>query len=169
MGTTGYFLGVKWPGRKADHSPPSSAEVKEWVELYLHSPNTPSWHGSQLNHGCQLRCLLSSPDSRFLLDCCGCSLILPGSRFLFVYILCSWWIAAVSALITWLTGSLSIVAAVSDLITWLTVLGGLLWMLSYFNWYSFLVSLSLLHGSCWVIVVTMIVAWDHVTHANDRA
>jgi hypothetical protein len=21
-----------------DHSPPSSAEVKEWVELYLHSP-----------------------------------------------------------------------------------------------------------------------------------
>jgi hypothetical protein len=25
-------------GRKADHSPPSSAEVKEWVELYLHSP-----------------------------------------------------------------------------------------------------------------------------------
>jgi hypothetical protein len=25
-------------GREADHSPPSSAEVKEWVELYLHSP-----------------------------------------------------------------------------------------------------------------------------------
>jgi hypothetical protein len=24
-------------GREADHSPPSSAEVKEWVELYLHS------------------------------------------------------------------------------------------------------------------------------------
>jgi hypothetical protein len=22
-------LGVKWPGREADHSPPSSAEVKE--------------------------------------------------------------------------------------------------------------------------------------------
>jgi hypothetical protein len=35
-------------GREADHSPPSSAEVKEWVELYLHSPNTPSWHGAQL-------------------------------------------------------------------------------------------------------------------------
>jgi hypothetical protein len=32
------FLGVKRPGREADHSPPSSAEVKEWVELYLHSP-----------------------------------------------------------------------------------------------------------------------------------
>jgi hypothetical protein len=25
---------------------PSSAEVKEWVELYLHSPNTPSWRGA---------------------------------------------------------------------------------------------------------------------------
>jgi len=35
-------------GREADHSPPSSAEVKEWVELYLHSPNTPSWRGVQL-------------------------------------------------------------------------------------------------------------------------
>jgi hypothetical protein len=31
-------LGVKRPGRKADHSPPYSAEVKECVELYLHSP-----------------------------------------------------------------------------------------------------------------------------------
>jgi hypothetical protein len=36
-------LGVKRPGREADHSLPSSAEVKERVELYLHSPNTPSW------------------------------------------------------------------------------------------------------------------------------
>jgi hypothetical protein len=35
-------------GREADHSPPSSAEVKEWVELYLHSPTTPSWRGAQL-------------------------------------------------------------------------------------------------------------------------
>jgi hypothetical protein len=25
-------------GREADHSPPSSAEVKEWLEPYLHSP-----------------------------------------------------------------------------------------------------------------------------------
>jgi hypothetical protein len=31
-------LEVKQPRREADHSPPSSAEVKEWVELYLHSP-----------------------------------------------------------------------------------------------------------------------------------
>jgi hypothetical protein len=43
-------LGVKRPGREADHSPPSSAEVKEWVELYLHSPNTSSWRGAQLKH-----------------------------------------------------------------------------------------------------------------------
>jgi hypothetical protein len=34
-------LGVMRPGREADHSPPSSSEVKEWVELYIHSPNTP--------------------------------------------------------------------------------------------------------------------------------
>jgi hypothetical protein len=32
-------------GREVDHSPSSSAEVKE---LYLHSPNTPSWRGAQL-------------------------------------------------------------------------------------------------------------------------
>jgi hypothetical protein len=31
-------LGVKWPGCEADHSPQSSTEVKEYVELYLHSP-----------------------------------------------------------------------------------------------------------------------------------
>jgi hypothetical protein len=37
-------------GREADHSPPSSAEVKEWVELYLHSPNRPPWRGAQGEH-----------------------------------------------------------------------------------------------------------------------
>jgi hypothetical protein len=40
-------LGVKLPGRETDHSPPSSAEVNECVMLYLHSPNTPSWRGTQ--------------------------------------------------------------------------------------------------------------------------
>jgi hypothetical protein len=40
------YLGVKRPGREADHSPPFSAEVKECMELYLHSPNTPSWRGA---------------------------------------------------------------------------------------------------------------------------
>jgi hypothetical protein len=43
-------MGVKWQGREADHSPPSSAQVKERVELYIHSPNTPSWRGAQLKH-----------------------------------------------------------------------------------------------------------------------
>jgi hypothetical protein len=38
MGTGSSFLGVKWLGQKADHSPPSSAEVKECMELYLYSP-----------------------------------------------------------------------------------------------------------------------------------
>jgi hypothetical protein len=41
-------LGVKRPGCEADHSPPSSAEVKEWMGPYLHSPNTTSWPGAQL-------------------------------------------------------------------------------------------------------------------------
>jgi hypothetical protein len=31
-------LGVKRQGREADRSHPSSVEVKEYVELYLHSP-----------------------------------------------------------------------------------------------------------------------------------
>jgi hypothetical protein len=48
MNSRGFSLGVKRPGREADHSTPSSAEVKEWVELYLHSSDTPSWRGAQL-------------------------------------------------------------------------------------------------------------------------
>jgi hypothetical protein len=43
-------LGVKRPRRESDHSLPSSAEVKECVELYLHSPSAPSWRGAQLKH-----------------------------------------------------------------------------------------------------------------------
>jgi hypothetical protein len=51
MGTRGSFHGgVKRLGRETDHSPPSSAEVKEYVELYLHSPTMPSWRGAQLRH-----------------------------------------------------------------------------------------------------------------------
>jgi len=40
---TGSFSGVKGPRRGVDHPPPSSAEVKERVELYLCSPFGPSW------------------------------------------------------------------------------------------------------------------------------
>jgi hypothetical protein len=40
-------LGVKQLGREADHSPPSRAEIKECVELYLHSPIR--LHGAMLS------------------------------------------------------------------------------------------------------------------------
>jgi hypothetical protein len=49
-------LGVKRPGREADHSSPSSAEVRECVELYLHSSNTPSWRGAWVSTGTTLPC-----------------------------------------------------------------------------------------------------------------
>jgi hypothetical protein len=60
---------VKRLGRETDHSPPSSAEVKEWVELYLSSPNTPSRHGVQFKKAqkqlyfylCLAAVLVSSP------------------------------------------------------------------------------------------------------------
>jgi hypothetical protein len=41
MRTRGSFFGIKWPGREADHSLPSSAAVKECAELYIHSPICP--------------------------------------------------------------------------------------------------------------------------------
>ena len=37
------FRGAKRPERDVDHSPPSSAEVKERVKLYLYFPSEPSW------------------------------------------------------------------------------------------------------------------------------
>jgi len=40
---TGSFPGVKRPRRGDDHPAPSTAEVKERVELYLYSPSEPSW------------------------------------------------------------------------------------------------------------------------------
>jgi hypothetical protein len=44
MGTGGPFPGGKArPGRDADHSPPSSAEVKYEYEVYLLSPHVPPW------------------------------------------------------------------------------------------------------------------------------
>jgi hypothetical protein len=46
MRTRGSFPGGKAAGAEADHSLPSNAEVKECVELYIHSPNTPSWRGT---------------------------------------------------------------------------------------------------------------------------
>jgi len=43
-------MGVERPDREADHSPPSSEEVKQCVELYFHSPNTSLRGGAQLKH-----------------------------------------------------------------------------------------------------------------------
>ena len=40
---TGSFPGVKRPGLDLDNPPPSSAEIKELVELYLYSPCGFSW------------------------------------------------------------------------------------------------------------------------------
>jgi hypothetical protein len=37
------FQGLKRPGRGVDHTPTSSAEVKERVELYIYFPSGPSW------------------------------------------------------------------------------------------------------------------------------
>ena len=37
------FSGVKRRGRGVDHPPPSSAEVKERVDLYLYSPSGSLW------------------------------------------------------------------------------------------------------------------------------
>ena len=42
---TGYFSEVKRTGRGVDHQPPSSAEVKERVELYLYCRSEPLWPG----------------------------------------------------------------------------------------------------------------------------
>jgi hypothetical protein len=38
MRTSGSFPRIKLPGKEVDHSPPASAEVKENVDLYIHSP-----------------------------------------------------------------------------------------------------------------------------------
>jgi hypothetical protein len=40
---TGSFPRVKRPGRGVDHPPPSRAEVKKIVQLYLYSPSGHSW------------------------------------------------------------------------------------------------------------------------------
>jgi len=42
-------LSLKRPRRDGDHPPPSSAEVKEREELYLHSSSGPSWPNKEWN------------------------------------------------------------------------------------------------------------------------
>jgi len=51
-------MGVKLPGREADRSPPSRAEVKNvWSEAIPTLPNTPSWRGAQLRKKSQRQLL----------------------------------------------------------------------------------------------------------------
>jgi hypothetical protein len=47
MGTRGSFFEEKRPGREADHTLPTSAEGKEYLDLYIHSPIR--LHGVVLN------------------------------------------------------------------------------------------------------------------------
>jgi hypothetical protein len=42
MGSRALSPGVKQPGHGTNHSPTSSAKVKERVEIYLYSPSEPS-------------------------------------------------------------------------------------------------------------------------------
>jgi hypothetical protein len=44
MGTRALSLGVKWPGREADYSPPSSTKVKNGGTVYP-VPHMTSWRG----------------------------------------------------------------------------------------------------------------------------
>jgi hypothetical protein len=37
-----FSLSVKRPGREADHSPPTSVEIKK-IWIYTSTPHTPSW------------------------------------------------------------------------------------------------------------------------------
>jgi len=51
VSTGSSFSQGKAARHEADHSPLSSAKVKEHVELYLHSPSTSSWHDAYLRIG----------------------------------------------------------------------------------------------------------------------
>jgi hypothetical protein len=46
-------LGIKRLGHEADHSPPSSFEINECVELYFHFPHTTSWGDAQFKKKAQ--------------------------------------------------------------------------------------------------------------------
>jgi hypothetical protein len=47
VGTGVLFLGIKWSGDEADHSPPSSVEVKNvWIQTS--TPHMSSWHSAKL-------------------------------------------------------------------------------------------------------------------------
>jgi hypothetical protein len=83
VATRGSFLEVKRSGHEADHSPPSSGEVKELVELHLHSPITPSWCGARLKHRGNFTTIIIQSTSKFL---SGYFLLtFSNKRFVYIY------------------------------------------------------------------------------------
>jgi hypothetical protein len=77
-------LGVKRPVREADHSHTSSAEVKECSELYIHSPNTPSWCGAQVEQSAGISLcsiFFCSTWIRQFNACTGLIVSFPASRW----------------------------------------------------------------------------------------
>jgi tryptophan synthase alpha subunit len=59
---------LKRPGREANHSPPTSAEVKKML-IYISTPYTPSWRIAQLvKHRDNFIYLLSTPQNSHLRD-----------------------------------------------------------------------------------------------------
>jgi len=73
---TGYFPEVKRPGRGSSHPPPSNAEVKERVELYLYlPPSVPSWPVT----GWNLTLPLAIPRARHVSEVC------PLEQFMLIW------------------------------------------------------------------------------------
>jgi hypothetical protein len=72
-------VGVKRPGPEADHSSPSSAEVK-CVYVYLYSPNKPSWRGAQLKKAQRqvYLCLYTGLLSCYAVCCFPQSMLMKG-------------------------------------------------------------------------------------------
>jgi hypothetical protein len=67
MGTGGAFPRVKRPGREADHSSPSSAEVKKGGAIHP-LPHTSSWHSQWLSTGATYDCQILYDFSRSVLN-----------------------------------------------------------------------------------------------------
>jgi hypothetical protein len=78
--TRALSLGVKLPEREADHSPPTSAEVKKNVDLYIHSPIR--LHGVVLNWlSTGITVLFTAYNIKFSIYLCSKFLCLIGLPF----------------------------------------------------------------------------------------
>jgi hypothetical protein len=83
-------LGVKRSGREADHSPPSSAEVKKREAIHPF-PNMPSWRGAQLKHRDNFTCTFISEMLDVLVEICTKDLIIHDIHiytytYIYIYI-----------------------------------------------------------------------------------